>query len=386
MFSALILRDLAAAIERLHQPRLANRPLIVLHGNGHQKVLATDDQARQAGVQAGDSRKQAELHCPQAALLQARDEVYRRLFAAATADLARHIDKVEAQYDPRDALWYVNAHHPEELAVLRERAQSHFGAVVTIGTGSGKFVARVAGSGGPGDCQVPAGQEAAFLAPFPVAMLPLNADMRRRLPMMGIRSIGDYVALSRAAAFEQWDRQGCWCYDLAIGRDPRPLQACQPAPVLSQALPFEDPVADKSILLAACLRLAPTLIQQLQGRSAGRLVLLLTDEAQNCHELHLRPSAPLRHLADFQKQAPLLLDKPRYAAGIIQLGLQLSELAPVQPRQLSLFTAVRGQRSVDQAVLAWRQRFDETVYQLALTDVPRHFPPALQYACQAAGA
>ena len=49
MFSALVIRDLAATIESLHQPQLASRPLIVVSGNGHLKVLASDAWARQAG-------------------------------------------------------------------------------------------------------------------------------------------------------------------------------------------------------------------------------------------------------------------------------------------------------------------------------------------------
>ena len=114
MFSALVIRDLATTIESLHQPQLASSPLIVVCGNQHLKVLASDAWARQAGVQAGDSRKQAELHCPDAVVLHAREEVYRRLFAEVTADLVDHIDKVEAQYDPGNALWIVNAHHKDE--------------------------------------------------------------------------------------------------------------------------------------------------------------------------------------------------------------------------------------------------------------------------------
>ena len=42
MFSALVIRDLAATIERLHQPGLGERPLILLCGEHHLKVLATD--------------------------------------------------------------------------------------------------------------------------------------------------------------------------------------------------------------------------------------------------------------------------------------------------------------------------------------------------------
>ena len=221
---------------------------------------------------------------------------------------------------------------------------------------------------------------------MPAALLPLNADMQRRLPMMGIRSIGDFAALSRAAVFEQWERHGAWCHDLALGADPRPLQACQPPALLTGSLSFDEPIADCGSLLAACLRLAPALLDQLEGREAGRLVLLLEDDNRARHELHLQPSAPLRHITQFKKQLPLLLENLTAAAGINELTLQLSELAPVQPQQLSLFEVAREGRSLRAALAAWQRRFHQTVYRLRLTDAPRHFPPALQYESEALGA
>lgn len=386
MFSALVIWDLAATIERLRQPGLGERPLIMLCGEHHLKVLATDARAREAGVRPGDSRKQAELLCPNAAVLPARDEVYRRLFNEVSADLAHHIDRVEPCYQPGKAWWLVLSDHPQELEILRGRVDCLLGGRVTIGRGSGKFVAQVAGASGAEHCRVAPGEEAAFLAPFPVTLLPLNADMQRRLPMMGIRHIGDYAALSRAAVFEQWERHGCWCYDLALGIDARPLQAHQPPPLLAGSLSFDEPIADREILLAACLRLASPLLNQLGEREAGRLILLLEDENRHRHELHLRPSAPLRSPAHFEKQLPLLLEGLVAKAGITELSLQLSELAALQPQQLSLFEVTREQRSLRQAVSAWQRRFHETVYQLTLTDVPRHFPPALQYETEALGA
>ena len=386
MFSALVIWDLAATIERLHQPGLGERPLILPCGEHHLKVLATDARAREAGVCPGDSRKQAELLCPNAAVLPARDEVYRRLFAEVTADLAHHIDRVEPCYQPGKACWLVLSDHAQELEILRGRIECLLGGRVTIGTASGKFVAQVAGGSGLEQCRVAPGEEAAFLAPFPTTLLPLNADMQRRLPMMGIRRIGAFAALSRAAVFEQWERHGCCCHDLALGIDARPLQAHQAPPVLAGSLSFDEPIADREILLAACLRLASPLLDQLGQREAGRLVLLLEDENRQRHELHLRPSAPLRNPAHFEKQLPPLLEKLMVRAGISELRLQLSELAALQPQQLSLFEVTREGRSLRGAITAWQQRFHETVYQLSLTDVPRHFPPALQYESEALGA
>ncbi|MCY4072376.1 MAG: hypothetical protein OXG60_13855 [Chloroflexi bacterium] len=379
MFSTLVIWDIAASIERQHQPQLCGSPLILMTGNQHLKVLATDALARQAGVQIGDTRKQAELHCPDAAILPAREDVYRRLFTEVIADLFHYVDKMEPRYSSGNAVLVVNTQHADELDFLRARIQSHLGGKISMGTASSKFVARVAGTSGAGHCVVAEGEEAAFLAPFPATSLPLNKDMHRRIPMMGIRTIGDYVALSRTAVFEQWGKHGLWCYDLAIGLDSRPLQSCQLAPVLTQSLSFDDSVADKEILISACLQLARVLIQQLNKCEAGRLILLLTDENYMTHEIHLAPNIPIRSLSHLQRQLPLLLEKPAYTTGIFHLKLQLCELTPVQPRQLSLFNMTQHQYSLNQAIRQWQKRFDEKVSQPTLTDAPRYFPPELQY-------
>lgn len=218
MFSALVIHDLAATIERLHQPKLAGRPLVIVCGEHQLKVLATDERAREAGVSPGGSRKQAELHCPEATLLRARDEVYRRLFADVSADLAQHIDKVEPSYQPGRAWWIVATDHPSELNILRQRIACLLGGSVSIGTASGKFVAQVAGGGGAEHCRVARGDEAAFLAPFPA---PLLRQLKEREAGCLILLLGDdesnthelrlrpNMPLRRLAQFEKQCRY-CW--------------------------------------------------------------------------------------------------------------------------------------------------------------------------------
>lgn len=142
---------------------------------------------------------------------------------------------------------------------------------------------------------------------------------------------------------------------------------------------FDDSVTDKEILISACLQLARVLIQQLNKCEAGRLILLLTDENDLTHEIHLAPNIPIRSLSHFQRQLPLLLEKPAYTTGILHLKLQLCELTPVQPKQLSLFNMTQHRYSLNQAIRQWQKRFDEKVSQPTLTDAPRYFPPELQY-------
>lgn len=134
-----------------------------------------------------------------------------------------------------------------------------------------------------------------------------------------------------------------------------PLQSCQPPWVLTQSLAFDDPVADKEILISAWLRLARLLIRQLNKREAGRLTLLLAGEDPMTLEIHLAPNRPPGSLAQFQRQLPILLEQPAYTTGIVGLKLQLSALAPAQPRQLSLFDMTQHRYSLNQTIRQWQK-------------------------------
>lgn len=211
-------------------------------------MLAVDHLAYGAGVEIGITQKQAELLCPTANAFRAREDVYRRVFDELTAALIKDIGKIEAVYHPRNALWYVPTDKVQELQVLQKIIETHSGIQASIGCGSNKFVARVASAGGDTWYKVKKGDEADFLAPYPVTLLPLNKDMQRRLPMMGIQTMGQYVTLLRAAVFEQWGKDGRWCHDLARDIDPRPLQSYQVPPSITKSFIFDEAVLDKQIL------------------------------------------------------------------------------------------------------------------------------------------
>lgn len=388
MVSVLIVRDLAASIEHQHNPNLKTVPLILLTGNKRLRVLATNLLARHAGVEIGITERQSELICPNAERLRAREDVYRRIFMEITEALIRAIGKVEAHYHSRNALWYVNSNDVEELKILGQIIETRLNTVTTIGTGSNKFVARVASATANMSVSkiIAEGEEVAFLAPYSVNFLPLNKDMKRRLPMMGITNIGQLAKLSRGAVFEQFGKNGRWCHDLSLGVDPRPLQSTKPPLVLRQFVEFDEALHDKEIIVAECLKLAQILIHQLNDREARTTILSLQDADGITHEKRLQPSAAIRDVLQLQRQLPFIMDNFTFSTGIQYLSLQLAEIAEITPTQLSLFDIDKSQQSVDKAVGEWQTRFHEMVYQPKLTDMPQLSPPELQFEYAVVGA
>ena len=94
------------------------------------------------------------------------------------------------------------------------------------------------------------------------------------------------------------------------------------------------------------------------GREAGRLVLLLEDENRQRHELHLRPSAPLRRLGQFEKQLPPAgaVDGQRLVAlaelvGSLKLGYVATNHAhyptPAEKPLGDVVAAIRHNRSLN---------------------------------------
>jgi len=137
-----------------------------------------------------------------------------------------------------------------------------------IGLARGKFPARLAAaSTRPNKAViVPTGGEAAFLAPFPVELLPLDADTARWLRLLGICTLGQLAALPASAVLAQFGVKGRRLHQLARGDDDRPVHPHRPRAVESVSRQLDGPVADLPRLETITQTMAVALGQRLQAR------------------------------------------------------------------------------------------------------------------------
>lgn len=358
MLSCLLIANFAAAVERHHNPKLREMPLIITTSSRVRRVVATSAIPQQMGVLPKITVKQALLVCPHAEIVTENDGAYRRVAHELAEQLMRFANKVEVEYQPTSTAYYMDT--DTETEAIREFATRHLNSPVTMAIAARKFTARVAAA--YFSCDQPArriesGQEAAFLAPYPVTLLPLSKDMARRLPLLGIDTLGKLAALPKLAVWEQFGKQGKWLHDLANGVDHRSIQAYQPPKRLCAKHNFDVPINDQLILQAVLQRMAGDLSQKLAGEEAHKLSLLLYLEDGTLVETHTQPHQPVHDLLYLVRRLHDVLDQQVVQAAVSRVEVQLTDIHTPQPRQLSLFDHLEEQKRLKSAVPGWVERY-----------------------------
>lgn len=245
-----------------------------------------------------------------------------------------------------DVEWAVAVEEVQEIGrAVRERV----GLSPAIGLAGGKFPAWVAAAAvKPNEALlVVPDREADFLSPFPVALLPLDAEMARRLRLLGLRTLGQLAALPAGAVLTQLGKGGRLLHRLARGRDDRPVVPRRPRAVERVARQFDDPVADRAILQAVAQAMAGELAARLQTRGRigreMRVVLHLEDSTARSEQLALRRPAP--GAEQIARALAQLLGRLRVPCGVVGLEVTMADLTPATGQQLDLFLHRTGQES-----------------------------------------
>lgn len=221
--------------------------------------------------------------CPTAVFLPERKAEYEQAFARVLELLDRFSPAVE-----RDGLGaaFLDACGLEALFGPAERLARSIGHEVAVKTGlrakvgiaGGKFPALMAAS--LADVERPLvvaeGQERQFLKDLPASLLPLSGEMRGRLQLLGLRTMGDIASVPRAALEAQFGKEGLLAHDLACGIDPRPIVP-RPVPVVLQE--EHAAVAEPLDTAEAILAVASGLL--------GRLTLELERRGQDCRAMRV---------------------------------------------------------------------------------------------------
>jgi DNA polymerase-4 len=137
----------------------------------------------------------------------------------------------------------------------------------SLGVAPCKVVAKIASDvRKPGGLTVvPAGREAAFLAPFPIRRLPgIGPRAEERLLADGIDTIGALAALPEAEVRRLLPgKVGALLHDRARGIDPRPLETSSETISISHEETFDEDVADRGQLKTELRRMADSLSRHL---------------------------------------------------------------------------------------------------------------------------
>ena len=195
-------------------------------------------------------------------------------------------------------------------------------------------------------------EEAAFLAPLPLGLLPADGVMQERLRVLGLATMGQLAALDGSAVVARFGQISARLHDLVRGLDQRPLRPRRPLEHLSAEVELEPPADELEPLRFVLHHLCGTLCEQLAARGAGaaRATLTLTlDQPRSTTSPRSetgQPTVEYRQALPEPSAAAELTERLLMArleaappsAPVERLALELDGTAPEAGQQLTLFS------------------------------------------------
>lgn len=220
-----------ASVEQLDNPELRGKAVIVGGSSTRGVVTSASYEARKFGVRAAMPSMQARKLCPHAIFVSGRMSRYAEISRAvrevfdAFSPTVEPLSLDEAFLDLSGTERLLGA--PLDVGrALKQRVVEHTGLVVSVGIAPVKMAAKILSDLSKPDGLLLIGPEQLrdFLAPLPVERLwGVGRVTLGRLHQMGIATIGDLAARDPAALRSMCGSFGAHLYELAHGRDPRPV-------------------------------------------------------------------------------------------------------------------------------------------------------------------
>jgi len=175
-----------------------------------------------------------------------------------------------------------------------------------------------------------------FLAPLPLALLPLEEERREDLERLGIKKIGQLAGLPGAAVAERLGPDGRRAHSLARGEDTTKVRARRPPAEIAERLEFPEAVGNELTVRRALAALLDRILARSErgGREIRKVALSarLVGGGSWRRTVTLRePSAERGTLR--AALGPKLAELP---APVLALGLELVSLTESTGHQLAL--------------------------------------------------
>jgi DNA polymerase-4 len=264
-----------ASVEQLRDPRLRGKPVVVGHSGTRGVVAAASYEARRFGVRSAMPSAVAHRLCPQAIWIPADFRAYQehssRVFAVLErlTPIIEPLSLDEAFLDLSASPDFRAAPEAGGRRLKAEVLEATGGLTASVGIATCKVVAKVASDHRKPDglVVVPPGDEAAFLAPLPVRVLPgLGPAAERRLADLELRTVGDVAGLADEALRARLGNQGPALGALARGQDPRPVVVPGRPKSISRETTFERDQSDREELRRVVRGLAQDVTRSLRAR------------------------------------------------------------------------------------------------------------------------
>lgn len=333
------------SVERLKNPTLEGKPLIVGGNSGRGVVAACSYETRKYGVHSAMPMKQALRLCPQAIIVppgRGNYVYYSKLVTSIIAEQAPVFEKAsidEFYLDLTGMDRFLGCY--QWAKALREKIKKETGLPISFALSVNKLVSKIATDTvkPDGQIEIAPGREREFLALMPIEKIPMvGPETSLQLHKLGIFTIAQLAETSRDTLRTFFGKQGRLLWERARGIDNSPVNAHQEQKSISTETTFEEDISDLPIIENELLHLnAENAFQLRKAKKFTCCVAIkirFNDFETITRQLTISPTASEAKLNDWVKQ---LLHK-YYTPGkrIRLLGVRYTHLIE-EGFQLDLF-------------------------------------------------
>ncbi|MBU1369107.1 MAG: DNA polymerase IV [Bacteroidetes bacterium] len=261
------------SVERLVNPTLAAKPVIIGGVSDRGVVASCSYEARRFGVHAAMPMRMARQLCSQAVYIRGDMELYSRYSRLVTdviADSAPLYEKASVDEHYLDLSGMDRFFGTYKwMHELRERIIRETGLPISFGLSQNKTVSKIAtGQAKPnGELQVLPEQVHPFLDPLSIRKIPMVGDVGfRLLRSMGVAKIGTLRLMPPDMVQQVLGKNGLVVWKKANGIDPTPVKPYSERKSISSEHTFEQDTTDMVLLKQTLAHMVEKLAFELRNK------------------------------------------------------------------------------------------------------------------------
>jgi len=185
---------------------------------------------------------------------------------------------------------------------------------------------------------VPSGRDAAFLAPYPIRLLELDADLADTLHALGLTTVGQLAALDGDEVESRFGPEGLAAHRLARGLDTRGPSTPRDDTLPAVTCDLGGPVATTEplvfVLRGALASLGATL--RTRGLAAREIAITLTLDDGSTAQRAVRPARPTSHEGALLDHCRAALEDWSLPEPVVALALAAALTVPAAGEQGNL--------------------------------------------------
>jgi DNA polymerase-4 len=376
------------SVERLYDPSLIGKPVII-GGNAQRGIVASCSyEARKFGVHSGMSSRDAFKLCPHAISVRGDHSRYSEF----SKQVTKIIDDTVPLYQKASVdEFYIDLtgtdrfYDPYKLASeLRQRIIGETKLPISFGLASGKTIAKMATNRAKpnGQLFIPHGSEMAFLAPLSISAIPgMGESACKKIYAYGIEKIGELQKVELRFLETVFGKSGRWLYEKARGIDYGEIVPHSDRKSISTENTFMNNVTDGRTLESILVSMTEELSSKLRRENKLASCLAIKIRYANFETHTQQEKIPLTAAEHILIPGIKNLLKKAWTQNrpVRLIGVKLSQLT-TGSYQINLFEDNEQQIKLYQAMDQINFKFgDKTVCRAAGMDVgTRNFNPFLR--------